>query len=1280
MTSASFVHRSLRGLVRLAWPVTLALGALQPAQAIDLADQPLFSTVSVPGNLVLALSVEWPTANTTAYFNSPAYASANEYLGYFDPLKCYKYVYNSATPASSYFTPDSVAAVHVCSSDNSHPRWSGNYLNWSSMQSLDIFRWVLTGGNRLVDDSNSTILQKTFHTGQDSGNSAPNKTLASTVIAGATPFNWAGGLKSRIWGAGVRMFVTGSADLTVAATTITGAATTANYDTQNSYTSTPTSNSTIYVLYMNVKACDTGGGTALEANCVAYGSKAKPEGLMQQYAGQLRYSAFGYLNDSSILRDGGVLRAGMKYIAPLQPVPGSASIANTLTEWDGSTGIMGGNPNPTDASATSSAATAAGYSVSIAQSGVMNYLNKFGYAAQIYKSKDPVSEMYYAAIRYMKNQSQVPEYSSLAGGGSAIATWLDGFPVVTSPPDPIAYTCQKNFILGIGDVNTHRDSNLPGSTLVPPAGNEPAQPAAVAADTTVNVTTATNLVGTIEGVSNLGTTFIAGGRYDSYFIAGLAYDSHINDIRPDPAQPGKKKQTIDTYWLDVLENQAYVCRNIYYYATKYGGFKVPTGYVSGGALPLNSWYNNTDTQASCSPVDKRPDNYFTANNPAAMRSGLTTAFANISAAAAAANSTAFSSPSPNVTSVGSVSYAATYDPTSWTGNVTASTVSFAADGTPTLTPAWDGRALLSAASMLPTARKIVTCCTTATSSYGLTFETTTLSAGPLISRTNYTSFGAVPGVSSQSAANFVSYLRGDTTKELAGGGVYRTRAFRLGDIVDSKPVAVGAPSYGFFDASNPGYSAFKSLYATRQTVVYAGSNDGMLHAFDGSVGATGGTELFAYIPSFVYGTTATAPVSGLASLGNPNFTHHFLVDGTPGQFDVNFNKTDGATGTAPDWRTLLIGGLGKGGAGYYALDVTDPTSWSSESAVAGKVLWEFTDSRMGYSFGQPSVVKTAKYGWVVVLTSGYNNSDGKGWFFFVNPRTGALLEAVSTPTSATSPVDLAQQTAYVADYTDMTADAVYAGDLQGNLWRVDITATGTTAFPAPKLIATFASGGHPQPVTTRPLVEIQPISKTRYVLVGTGRLLADTDVSSSQTQSFYAIVDGTATSGAFYTDSTLPTGVTFPIDRSKLNANTDLAAGIPASPTSAMGWYFDLPVTTTVPAIAQRVNVDPIANTGIVAFVGNTPNGSACSPSGTGSLYAVTFAGGKSVLQNASGVQITSSTPVDGILTDIAILNVAGKLRLYAGGSTGAVANAPANLTTGAGLQQLNWRDVPMGN
>jgi len=1288
MNSTASTRTSSRLSVRLA-PV-LALLAIRTAagQGVDLADKPLFSTTSVPGNMLLSLSVEYPTANTSAYFSTSAYTPATLYVGYFDGGKCYQYVYrhddrhDAAT--SSYFQPSGAASAnHECASDSSHRLWSGNYLNYAAMQSLDIFRWVMTGGNRLVDDDGAhggtTILQKAKHSGQGGANDAPNKSIPFAIETKATPLNWPGGLKSRIWGAGTQLWLTAGADLD--STVVTAV------DYRDDLVKDGNlDGSKVYGLYMNVRVCDTSAG--LEANCVAYLGASKPEGLLQQYSGSLRYAAAGYLNDSSPMRDGGVLRARMAYIGPKIPRPGAAPLVNPSPEWDPQTGVMHPNPARDDADATNALTR---NKTSIKQSGVLNYLNKFGYASGQYKLNDPVGELYYASLRYFKGQSNVAAYTDMTLGSpdsATVNTWVDGFPVIADwSTDPIIYSCQKNFILGIGDVNTHRDGNLPGAT---PSDHEPARPPEVVADESgaspVNVLASTNLVGSLEGDPNLGWRW-ASGDEGTYYIAGLAYDAHMpiegKGVRKfiDPSSNLTTISTVSTYWLDVQEYQTYVNNNQYYYATKYGGFKVPSTYTYGAPLALDSWYTSTSTQGR----NKQPDNYFTASNAPQMQSGLTNAFAKIVAENNAANGTALSLPTPNITSTGTVSYSATYDPTSWTGQVIGSTATFDSDGTPTLTQQWDARALLDDPSVTASTRKIVTCCTLNPGSPGLPFTLSSLRRAALHARTNYATFANVPGVApaSQSIGNYIAYLRGDVRQELANGGSYRNRKFRLGDIVNAKPVTVGPPNFPFYDTYNPGYAAFKSKFADRKNVVYVGANDGMLHAFDGSIGNTNppsGSELFGYIPSFAYDGPASAGTTGLASLGNPGFTHHYLVDATPGEFDIDLSRTSGASGE-PAWRTLLIGGLGKGGKGYYALDVTDPSTWTDEARVAGKVMWEFTDPRMGDSYGTPTVVKTKKYGWVVVFTSGYNNADGRGYFFIVNPANGLLLEAVATPSGVNGPLNVGQATAYIENYADMTADAVYASDLQGNVWRLDVSAHDVgLPYPAPTRIASLADGqGSPQPISTRPLVEIAANSSTRYVLVATGKLLADSDIGSNAQQSVYAIVDGAATFGAFHGSPSqpLPKGVSFPITRRELTADTSLVAGIGSSPASALGWYFDLPV---IGNIAQRVNVDLTANQGVVAFIANLPNGSACNPSGVGAVYAVDFANGQTVLLNNDLTTPATSIATSGLGTDVAIVRVNGKLELYSGGSKGTVARDPAILTTPGGVKQINWRDVPSTN
>lgn len=1348
---------------RMAAAACLASALMAPGHGapIDLADQPLFSTSGTPGNLLLALSVEWPTASTPAHLSTTAYSAATTYVGYFDPAKCYRYT-SFATPANGYFTPDSMAdASHVCISSSSKALWSGNYLNWASTQTMDAFRWALTGGDRVVDTTTETIIEKTRHSGQGARSSIyPDKVL-SAGTSGATPFNF-GLVVSRVHGLGTALHFSGGQQLTctfatnanrrttftcdassvggnapaiatanntpaagssttvtgtagsagtltcivtrsaagndytyncttsisggttcAAAATYVGSAAAANcntgavvtdYSGQSSAAGTASA-AAFYRVNARVKVCDSSVG--LEANCKQYGSNYKPEGLIQEYAQKLRFSAFGYLNQDGNARDGGVMRARMKYVGPTKPIPGSPSVTNSNAEWDATTGIMNQNPDPTDASDTSADSTAAGYTVTITNSGVMNYLNRFGkVVGGNYKSQDPVSEMYYAGQRYFRNLGNVTEYSSLSGAGSTatMTTWLDGFPVVKTWDDPILYSCQKNFILGIGDVNTHRDRNVPGSTIT--SVDEPAVPAAVTGDTTVNTTTANNMIGQLEGTANLpaacGTNMgtCTSGRNNSYYMAGLAYDAHTKDIRSDLTG----NQTISTYWLDVMEGQTYQSKNQYWFAAKYGGFTVPAGFSpyagtnSTTSIPDTAWW----TTSEMAGADKRPDNYFLANQADKMVDGLKKAFAKIVSENDGATTTAFSTSTPKITNTGGASYAASYEAKTWSGKVTGSSLTFAADGTPTQTLQWDARAILETTA--PASRKIVTCCTS--SGAALPFQAVGLSAATLNARTDYGSFANVPGVASQSASNYVAYLRGDRTQELANGGVYRTRPFLLGDISGSKANAVGPPNATYFDATNPGYSAYKRSKATRKTVVYVGSNDGMMHAFDGTVPG-GGTELFAYVPSFTYrGSNNNASTTGLASFGNPNFIHHFFVDATPLHFDLDFKNTSGSTATTPDWRTILIGGLGKGGKGYYAIDVSEPSAWTDETTVAGKVLWEFTDSRMGYSYGDPSVVKTAKYGWVVIFTSGYNNSDGKGYFFIVNPRTGALLEAVATAEgTTTAPLNMAHHNAYVPKSTDFTADSVYAADLLGNVWRLDLTGSPTT-YTAPTKIATLTdAGGTPQPVTTPPLIEVDPTTKKRYVLIGTGRLLADSDQSSTQRQAFYAIVDGTAAAGGFYTAATLPSGASFPITRGMLNENTDLLTGIGAAPTYPMGWYLDLGPTDGT--VAERVSVPLMANLGEVDVAVNRPGGSACEPGGTSYGLVFKFATGKTVLVDSTGALIARTTLTQGLITDVAIVSSGGKVRHVFGDSTGQAVSPPTVPLAGVGLKRLNWREVP---
>src|SRR5688572_697035 len=184
-TSSPFIPTAAPPLKRPLWRRTLALALcgvfVMPAHAATaLADQPLFSTNNVPGNVALALSVEYPTAIRAAHTGT-TYATATEYLGYFDPNKCYTYN-NGTADADKYFVPAGLATARTCTA-----KWSGNFLNWATMQTIDPFRWALTGGYRFRDTEGLTVLERAWQSGQDNALS-PNKTLPVGTVSGATPF------------------------------------------------------------------------------------------------------------------------------------------------------------------------------------------------------------------------------------------------------------------------------------------------------------------------------------------------------------------------------------------------------------------------------------------------------------------------------------------------------------------------------------------------------------------------------------------------------------------------------------------------------------------------------------------------------------------------------------------------------------------------------------------------------------------------------------------------------------------------------------------------------------------------------------------------------------------------------------------------------------------------------------------------------------------------------------------------------------------------------------
>jgi type IV pilus assembly protein PilY1 len=546
----------------------------------------------------------------------------------------------------------------------------------------------------------------------------------------------------------------------------------------------------------------------------------------------------------------------------------------------------------------------------------------------------------------------------------------------------------------------------------------------------------------------------------------------------------------------------------------------------------------------------------------AFKSAITDAFGKDAAAAAVAVANA------QIT-VNNTGYASSYNSGSWYGDLEA----YSADTTTGLQAGariWSAQALLDATTF--STRKIV--------SYNGT-------AGVAFNTTNFpTSTNFPTGV--------VDFLRGDRSNEKSQSatGTFRDRLHVLGDIINAEPVVAS-------------YSS-----GARQ-IVYQGANDGMLHAFDGAIsGATAGQELWAYVPRLVHGT-----LRNLADV-NYNGSHKYFVDGTPAAGDV--------TGFGAMTK-ILVGSLGKGGRGYYALDITNPDAADMASAIS-KFKWEISPANMGYSFGTPLIVNTAA-GWKVLVTSGYDNGtaaggDGKGYLWVVNPGTGAIEKTFTTNVgSAAAPSGLAHIAKLSTAGTDAVIRYVYGGDNLGNVWRFDIdAATGATA----NLLASLVDASNvAQPVTSAPVIgQVGSDVNKFFVYVGTGRYLADADVSSSQQQTMYGLIDDVTLTTPQITNLRGSNGASCPADGgngnlicqslSYLSATNTYRASTTAMPVSKRGWYVDIPLDTRL--TKGRIYTRPeLTRGGTLVYTVNVPTDAACDPGGSSWVFQLDAVNGGAV-------------------------------------------------------------------
>ena len=644
--------------------------------------------------------------------------------------------------------------------------------------------------------------------------------------------------------------------------------------------------------------------------------------------------------------------------------------------------------------------------------------------------------------------------------------------------------------------------------------------------------------------------------------------------------------------------------------------------------------------------------YFSAGDPQAVVTGLSSALDKIKTAAGSGGA---ATPANNTPVAGdNASFLTSFITQDWTGDLQSRAIDLST-GEVTTTVSWSARDKLDAmAGAACDNRVIYIRKTTATNNLGkFTWNTQACDSNGSPTGTsdtglsateqayfgsaavaNFTQYAAMSDGTSGTAnqrslaagANLVNFIRGqrglEGFTENSATKLYRARSHILGDIVGSVAKFVKAPSSTYSDT---GYAAFKTSQASRTPMIYVGSNGGMLHAFYAPISASdpqaanAGKEAWAYIPQPV--------LPDLYRLADNDYksNHHFYVDGSPTSGDV-YDTTAGA------WKTILVGGLNAGGKGYYALDITDPTT--------PKSLWEFnfsstcggtgTDCNLGLTFGRPVISKLANGTWVVFVTSGYNNvgsstgsGDGVGYLYVLNAVTGSVISKISTGVgTSTNPSGLREVNNYVANgAVDNKTLRVYGGDLLGNVWRFDVNGTiAPTGTEATLVGITKDSSGTTQPITTR--MQLAEVDGKTMILVGTGKFLGSSDTATTQTQSIYGFKD---TPGAVVVYSNLR-GSLKPLTLTQSGTiRTSSCTGSTATCALSAGWVIDLPESK------ERVNVDPFVVSGTVVFSSNVPSNSACQAGGHSWLNYVSLTSGgvvsTSVNQEASS-QLNDSLSV----------------------------------------------------
>ncbi|OYO25717.1 pilus assembly protein [Janthinobacterium sp. PC23-8] len=1027
------------------WMAAAQAGAASPLVDLSRADTGLHGA-RVPPNLLLNLSFSHAAAGA-AYAGD--YDAMHAYAGYFDARRCYGYPYRISEGVSvpdwrlstaHFFASKMADARHSCGGDS----FSGNFLNWAATSLLDIVRYALTGGDRVIDEVRKTVLQRAYlpdgHNGVDfyaHPDYFPRKLLRAGVRE-ATPF-----MVEQLAIVSCRnrlLFGDGAQPL-------------------EGSCEAPGTSGALGVFLARVQVCDGAEGPSRPDLCMAYGKNYKPAGALQREGERVRVGVFGHASGAPAY--GGLLQAPLVYAgAQRWSAPDFLPEENAEAQWRAATGVEAGNQ------------------------GAIAYINTLGRSDEAslgaYAAGAPQAELLYESLRYLQGR----QASSVA---AAPASWRD----------PRQASCQRQVVITLGDAGAAQDRYVPGHI---PAANSGERARGVDAYATppFDVMAWTRAVGVLESDATQGNPQplpalaalerLEHGRHGaSFYAAGLAYWSHRQTLRAGG-------EPVEHYAGDLhamtASPDAATLPSPLLLAAKYGGFADDNG----DGNPFRATAGDAYFEWS---VDGRwPARYLPGNDPPALIALLRAAVRQARRATVAAT---IAGPSLMALASGAEQaylFQSRINLADGAMRVSRDAVRLGVDGDVAAgKPVWQ----ISGGSV--SNRPVHTL-----DAQGALMPL----AWDRLDKEQRRAFDLHDD--GQGAVR-LDYLLGQRTHEVGQpGGLLRRRAGGLSAAPHGNLVYVGTPGLGL-----PGvdYLQHRQRARQRRKMLYLATGDGLLRGID----AGNGTEVYAYLPQALLARAALA--SGTDGDAGP------LLDGAAASAEVL---------AAGRWKTVLASSMGAGAQGVFALDVTDPARFAQDGA-----LWEFTDRddaiignlrappafarlNMGGKQGKPV------YRDMVVATSGYNNTqdDGKD-SAAASPAAAifllALDKAVGTPWLLGSnyhrlKLPLRNDEGAAGAYAlappalvtgnDGALNYLYAGDLQGNIWRIDMSTGPPWKDEMGRKLVFVArdAQGRRQSVTQQLKVAYAP-GGGYLLLFGTGKLMESPDTwpAALLPQSFYAVHD-----------------------------------------------------------------------------------------------------------------------------------------------------------------------------